>query len=534
MDLTQLEMFNAVAEAGSITQAAAKVHRVPSNLTTRLRQLETELGVDLFIRENQRLRLSPAGHNFLRYSQQILALVDEARSVVAGDEPQGLFSLGSLESTAAVRIPATLAEFNRRYPKIQFSLSTGPSGTMLDGVLEGKLNAAFIDGPINHTAIDGIPVYREELMIVTPQGYAPVTRADDFPVRNIAPQVKEVLKDFIDALSTIICNEEWRTSLNINSATKKIFNNLDNLSYIQRTSFRGNDTLYNEKVQFKLTYPARNGRHKENIEFQVVINLSPIYLDNFRHDGEINIFCAPNPKPVTMGRVFQTGVERVLFLFLNDFIEQFPMINPGVPIKRAHTPHIEPLPSDHHTAADYLRQFDLLVLNFISRGNFVILPRLWNNSEVHRWFVNKDPNLITAILDITDSELKEDLLQSLMDSLGSNKHVLPEVCICFLSLLAEQESPHFQNLFLFFANMLLHYHQFMNPNESDLNDVLMPASLSDDKIIKHMARRTLKLFVKNETPPKVTHEDLVKNRPRSPVRPPIPATAKTPDLPERH
>lgn len=118
--------------------------------------------------------------------------------------------------------------------------------------------------------------------------------------------------------------------------------------------------------------------------------------------------------------------------------------------------------------------------------------------------------MLTAILDITDSELKEDLLQSLMDSLGSNKHVLPEVCICFLSLLAEQDFPHFQELFLFFANMLLHYHQFMKPNESDLIDVLMPASLSDDKIIKHMARKTLKLFVKNETPPKVTHEDLVK------------------------
>lgn len=79
MDLTQLEMFNAVAETGSITQAAAKVHRVPSNLTTRIRQLEADLGVDLFIRENQRLRLSPSGHNFLRYSQRILALVEEAR-----------------------------------------------------------------------------------------------------------------------------------------------------------------------------------------------------------------------------------------------------------------------------------------------------------------------------------------------------------------------------------------------------------------------------------------------------------------------
>ena len=59
MDLTQLEMFNAVALTGSITRAAQKVHRVPSNLTTRIRQLEADLGVELFIRENQRLRLSP-------------------------------------------------------------------------------------------------------------------------------------------------------------------------------------------------------------------------------------------------------------------------------------------------------------------------------------------------------------------------------------------------------------------------------------------------------------------------------------------
>lgn len=95
-----------------------------------------------------------------------------------------------------------------------------------------------------------------------------ISLPEDFPVRNIAPQVKEVLKDFIDALSTIICDEEWRTSLNINSATKKIFNNLDNLSYIQRTSFRGNDTLYNEKVQFKLTYPARMEDTKKILNFR--------------------------------------------------------------------------------------------------------------------------------------------------------------------------------------------------------------------------------------------------------------------------
>ncbi|MFP2468295.1 putrescine utilization regulator PtrR [Pseudescherichia vulneris] len=179
MDLTQLEMFNAVALTGSITQAAQKVHRVPSNLTTRIRQLEADLGVELFIRENQRLRLSPAGHSFLRYSQQILALVDEARMVVAGDEPQGLFSLGSLESTAAVRIPPTLALYNQRYPKIQFDLATGPSGTMIDGVTEGRLSAAFVDGPVMHPSLEGVPVYQEEMMIVTPKGHDPVTRASE-------------------------------------------------------------------------------------------------------------------------------------------------------------------------------------------------------------------------------------------------------------------------------------------------------------------------------------------------------------------
>ncbi|WP_137569308.1 putative protein YneK, partial [Escherichia coli] len=83
------------------------------------------------------------------------------------------------------------------------------------------------------------------------------------------------------------------------------------------------------------------------------------------------------------------------------------------------------------------------------------------------------------------------------------------------------------------ANMLLHYHQLMNPNESDLNDVLMPASLSDDKSIKHMARWTLKLFVKNEKRPKVTNEDMLKKRHRSTVRRPIPATANTHDIPAR-
>ncbi|HII1867068.1 putative protein YneK [Escherichia coli] len=95
-----------------------------------------------------------------------------------------------------------------------------------------------------------------------------ISLPDDFPVRNIAPQVKEVLKDFIDALSTIICDEEWRTSLNINSATKKIFNNLDNLSYIRGLLF-GVTTRYTMK-RFSLNslIPSRMEDTKKILNFR--------------------------------------------------------------------------------------------------------------------------------------------------------------------------------------------------------------------------------------------------------------------------
>ncbi|WP_411835468.1 putrescine utilization regulator PtrR [Pseudomonas chlororaphis subsp. aurantiaca] len=179
MDLVQLEIFKAVAEQGSISAAAQLIHRVPSNLTTRIKQLEQDLGVELFIREKSRLRLSPAGWSFLNYARRILDLVQEARLTVAGEEPQGPFSLGSLESTAAVRIPALLAAYNQKHVKVELDLSTGPSGTMIDGVLSGRLTAAFVDGPVLHPSLEGVPVFDEEMVIIAPLGHAPITRGRD-------------------------------------------------------------------------------------------------------------------------------------------------------------------------------------------------------------------------------------------------------------------------------------------------------------------------------------------------------------------
>ena len=82
MDLSDLQIFSAVVREGGVTRAAERLHRVQSNVTTRIRQLEEDLAVALFIREGKRLHLAPAGQVLLDYAERLLALADEARGAV--------------------------------------------------------------------------------------------------------------------------------------------------------------------------------------------------------------------------------------------------------------------------------------------------------------------------------------------------------------------------------------------------------------------------------------------------------------------
>lgn len=185
MELAQLVMFKAVAEAGTINAAAQRLHRVPSNLTTRLKQLEAELGVELFIREKMRLRLSAAGWIFLDYARRILELSDEARLAISSGEPRGALPLGALESTAAVRIPPVLAQFHRRFPQVTLDLTTGASGRLIAEVLDGRLAGAFVDGPVSHPNLEGAPVFDEELVLISAAQHPRIGRAREVNGANI-------------------------------------------------------------------------------------------------------------------------------------------------------------------------------------------------------------------------------------------------------------------------------------------------------------------------------------------------------------
>ncbi|WP_095138597.1 LysR family transcriptional regulator [Pseudomonas sp. Irchel s3a10] len=185
MEFSQLRIFQAVAEEGSITRAAERLHRVPSNLSTRLKQLEEQLGVELFVRERQRLQLSPAGKVLLDYTGKLFALRDQASAAVMGGQPAGDFVLGTLYSTAAIHLPALLARYHKQYPAVNLQVQSGPSGELLEGLVSGRLDAALVDGPPQLAGIDGVPLCEERLVLISEADHPPIRSAKDVEGRAV-------------------------------------------------------------------------------------------------------------------------------------------------------------------------------------------------------------------------------------------------------------------------------------------------------------------------------------------------------------
>jgi DNA-binding transcriptional LysR family regulator len=189
MDLSDLRIFATVVRAGGVTRAAERLHRVQSNVTTRIRQLEEDLGVALFVRDGKRLHIAPAGQLLLDYADRLLALADEARDAVRDARPRGLFRLGAMESTAAVRLPAPLAAFHRRYPEVKLELHTGNPHQLATGILSGELDAAFIAEPIAEEPFEKVPAFVEEMVMVAPAGHPPIARNGRAPRTMVAFEI---------------------------------------------------------------------------------------------------------------------------------------------------------------------------------------------------------------------------------------------------------------------------------------------------------------------------------------------------------
>lgn len=174
IDLDSLRIFKAVVDYGGISKAAKHLNRVQSNITTRVKNLEDKLGVKLFERHGGRLILSSQGRLLLDYAERLLRLSSEAESALRAGKPAGLLRIGTMESTAAMRLPSLLSQFHRHYPDVQIELVTGTSSALIDQVHRRDIEAAFVAEPFNTTGLEKQPSYMETLVLITPKTVPPV------------------------------------------------------------------------------------------------------------------------------------------------------------------------------------------------------------------------------------------------------------------------------------------------------------------------------------------------------------------------
>jgi DNA-binding transcriptional LysR family regulator len=178
MNVADLNVFAAVARHGSITKAARRLNTVQSNVTTRLRLLEQELGVSLFQRHHQGVTLTRSGRDLLPYAHQLDVLLLKARDAVSANQAtRGALRLGSMETTAAARLPALLRKYVPAHRNVDVAIETGTTRSLTQGVLEYRLDGAFVAGPVEVDELEPTRAFMEELVLVSSPDYKSIPSA---------------------------------------------------------------------------------------------------------------------------------------------------------------------------------------------------------------------------------------------------------------------------------------------------------------------------------------------------------------------
>ena len=172
MDISDLVVFKAVVEHKGVTRAAEALNRVPSNVTARIKKLESELKLDLFLRENNRLSVTSAGLRLMEYTDKILQLQKSAIAELTHTEPAGLLRLGSMESSAASRLPSLLTRYHSTFPAVQIELMTAASMPLINRVIDGELDIAMASDPPDDPRIHAVKCFDEELVLIMPAAWA--------------------------------------------------------------------------------------------------------------------------------------------------------------------------------------------------------------------------------------------------------------------------------------------------------------------------------------------------------------------------
>jgi DNA-binding transcriptional LysR family regulator len=172
MLLAQVEAFLEVARLGNVSRAAEALYVTQPTLTARLKNLEAELGEQLFLRTGRGLRLTGAGRAFLPHAERALRSLREGELAVTELQrgEAGSLVVGAAPAVSTYVLPGLLRRFLAAAPRVRLAVRTGHSEEVLAMVLAEDVDVGLVR-ELHHPGVEAIPVYEDHLVLVVPPGH---------------------------------------------------------------------------------------------------------------------------------------------------------------------------------------------------------------------------------------------------------------------------------------------------------------------------------------------------------------------------
>jgi DNA-binding transcriptional LysR family regulator len=173
MENFRLRVFRAVAHRLNFRMAAEELLLTQSAVTQQIKALESELDVPLFDRAGGRVSLTPAGFALLPFAERLAALSEEAREAVAATAggSAGRLALGASQTIGQYLLPKLIAGYLQENPKVEISLLGGNTQTILEALVEHKVQLCLIEGPAMRRDVQVEPFMQDHMVCVVPAGH---------------------------------------------------------------------------------------------------------------------------------------------------------------------------------------------------------------------------------------------------------------------------------------------------------------------------------------------------------------------------
>ena len=169
MEIRQLRAFVAIAESGTFTAGALRVHVTQAAISMQIRQLETEIGAKVFVRAPRHVILTEAGEQLLRRARHILREHDAALDEIAelAGAERGRLRIGSASAMVLTeQLPSILKELRKQHPAADISVTSGTSEVLVDQILAGEVDVAFVSLPVDVRGIKTERLSEDQLVAI--------------------------------------------------------------------------------------------------------------------------------------------------------------------------------------------------------------------------------------------------------------------------------------------------------------------------------------------------------------------------------